>query len=398
MGEARLFLNQKICIRHPPMMLEEEYLSMKEEVFSCSCCGQIYQEDELFIVDNDYMCEACAASSTFVCERCGNRYQLESNYGNDETPLCECCYYDGSYHICGGCGRVIAGDEAHYLDDDEMDPFCWECFVKRQEACRIHEYSYKPEPNFYGTAQRFFGVELEMDYGGRDEWNAGEILDAVNDTDQRIYIKGDSSLDDGFEIVTHPMSLTYHKNEMPWAELCDKAIALGYLSHKTNTCGLHIHVNRMSLGQSYAQQEVRISKILLLMEKFWPEMVRFSRRTASQLEKWAQRYGFEKRGREILDKAKKGALGRYASVNLENTNTIEFRIFRGTLKVGTLLAALELVDQLCDHAVNMAEEEIQDLSWTDFVSGLPSSCPELIQYLKERRLYVNAPVDGEEDL
>lgn len=64
------------------------------------------------------------------------------------------------------------------------------------------------------------------------------------------------------------------------------------------------------------------------------------------------RYGYKERPMDILDQAKKGyGGGRYFSVNLQNANTIEFRIFRGTLKYNTLIATLQLVDRVCDVAL-----------------------------------------------
>ena len=49
---------------------------------------------------------------------------------------------------------------------------------------------------------------------------------------------------------------------------------------------------------------------------------------------------------------------------------------------------------ICDMAVNMSDTEISKLSWTDFVIKIPvKKYPELIMYLKERRLYVNEPVE-----
>ncbi len=83
-------------------------------------------------------------------------------------------------------------------------------------------------------------------------------------------------------------------------------------------------------------------------------------------------------------------------INLQNTDTVEFRIFRGTLKYNTLIATLQLVDRICDVAFSMSDGEIKSMSWTTFVSEC--SQPELIQYLKERRLYVNEPVSGEEEI
>ena len=83
-------------------------------------------------------------------------------------------------------------------------------------------------------------------------------------------------------------------------------------------------------------------------------------------------------------------------MNLTNTDTIEFRIFRGTLKYNTLIATLQLLDRICDVAICLTDDQIKAMSWTTFVSGCTQ--PELVQYLKERRLYVNEPVESEEEV
>lgn len=71
-------------------------------------------------------------------------------------------------------------------------------------------------------------------------------------------------------------------------------------------------------------------------------------------------------------------------------------MFRGTLKTNILLAALELVDRICDVAINLSGEELRSLARTTFVTGITEDCrPELVRYLKERRLYVNEPVESE---
>ena len=46
---------------------------------------------------------------------------------------------------------------------------------------------------------------------------------------------------------------------------------------------------------------------------------------------------------------------------------------------------------------DFTDEEIKDMSWTTFVAGC-SHLPELVQYLKERRLYVNEPVTAEAEV
>lgn len=273
---------------------------------------------------------------------------------------------------------------------------CYSCYEHRHTSCSIQEYSYKPEPIFHGQGERYFGVELELDCGGECDKNACELIEAANTGDERIYCKHDGSLDDGFEIVTHPMTLNYHQKSMPWPELLRKAVDMGYQSHKARTCGLHIHVNRDAFGATEEAQDACIARILYFVEKHWDELLKFSRRTQNQLDRWAARYGYKDQPMEILDRAKKGrGNGRYSCINLQNQDTIEFRIFRGTLKYNTLIATLQLVNKLCDVAISMPDELLRPLAWTTFVSRITE--PELIQYLKERRLYVNEPLAGEED-
>ncbi|WP_303837109.1 amidoligase family protein [Ruminococcus flavefaciens] len=302
------------------------------------------------------------------------------------------CYHN-HYTRCSCCDTLVHEDDAYHLDGYD---YCSDCYHDEVDKCRsIHDYGYKPEPVFFGESKRYFGVELEIDGAGKDSENADEILAVANKYVEHIYIKGDGSLDDGMEIVTYPMSLDYHK-EYRWEEIMKKAIYLGYRSHQTSTCGLHIHVNRDCLGDSREEQDEVIARILYFIEYHWNEMLKFSRRNEYSMNRWAARYGFEKTGHEILDKAKKGNNGRYAAVNLMNYTTIEFRLFRGTLKYNTLIAALELVNAICDLAISMTDEGIANMSWSEFVGTVTE--PELIQYLKERRLYINENIESQEDM
>lgn len=193
------------------------------------------------------------------------------------------------------------------------------------------------------------------------------------------------------ELVTNPMTLEYHLKEMPWERLLAQAKELGYLSHKACTCGLHVHVNRTAFGETEAEQDECIARVLYFFEKHWEELLKFSRRTQRQLEQWAARYGLKEHPHA------KGNYERYTCVNLTNRSTIEFRLFRGTLKFNTVAATLQLLDRICDVALYFSDEEIKAMSWTTFATGC-SHLPELVQYLKERRLYVNEPVTVEAEV
>lgn len=361
---------------------------------TCESCGQAFSLDQLTAFDDSLLCPDCLDTATVSCAHCGTRLWSDDNAGDSDTPLCQSCY-DRFYFTCANCGRVIHQDDANFIGED--DAYCASCFQQFHRSHGIMDYYYKPAPIFYGKGPRFFGVELEIDEGGEESINADELLDIANQHSELIYCKHDGSLKDGFEIVTHPMTLDYHQNEMPWGSLLQRAASLGYRSHQAGTCGLHVHVNRDSFGKTEAQQDSCIARILYLFERYWDELLKFSRRTPGQLAQWAARYGYKEQPREILDHAKKGYHnGRYSCVNLQNRDTIEFRIFRGTLKQNTLIATLQFVDWICNVAISFSDEEVKAMPWTTFVTGYQA--PELVQYLKEQRLYVNEPVPATEEV
>lgn len=360
----------------------------QQEVRICDHCGCEIENEDYALVGEEFLCQDCVDEHCVRCDRCEELIYAQDSVQDDDITLCEHCY-ENHYTRCECCGSIIRNEDSYYSNDYD---YCCDCYNRK---CRsIHDYHFKPAPAFYGDSKRYFGVELEVDYGGHDDEKAEEILDAINYPDERIYIKSDGSLDDGFEIVTHPMSLNYHMNKFPWDDLTDRLIHLGYRSHQTSTCGLHIHVSRDGLGDSYDEQENTISHILFFVEMHWNELLRFSRRSEYSMNRWAARHGYEHDPKKLLGRAKSSA-NRYVAVNLCNCNTVEFRLFRGTLKLNTILATLQLVNRICGISQRLSDAELQALSWSEFVTQITD--PELIQYLKERRLYVNEPITEEEE-
>ena len=358
--------------------------------FVCTSCGNNFYREQLSPFDGELLCPACLSSQTVYCSCCDRRIWTDDNVGTDAQPLCQDCF-DDHFERCTTCNALIRRGDTYYRGDT---PYCAECYQSVGCGDEIMSYYFKPTPIFYGEGKRFFGVELEIDGAGEDNDNAVDILHIANAEQPLAYCKHDGSLDDGFEIVTHPMTLDYHKNEMPWQEIVDRAKVLGYTSHQAGTCGLHVHVNRNAFGETEAQQDAVIARILYFFEKNWEELLKFSRRTQHQLDQWAARYGYKDQPKEILDHAKSGChAGRYTAVNLTNADTVEFRMFRGTLKYSTLIATLELLDCIIDAAIYLTDDDLKAMSWSSFVLGCTQ--PELMQYLKERRLYVNEPVESE---
>ena len=258
----------------------------------------------------------------------------------------------------------------------------------KEGAAKQFRFATPSDPIFYGSGNLFMGVELEIDKGGESCEAAREFLDIANIRNKHIYCKRDGSIFNGFEIVSHPMTLDYHVNSMNWRDIFAKALKMGYCSYNAESCGLHIHVNRSAFGKDKEEREEAIGRVVFFVEKHWNELAKFSRRTKKSLDRWAAKYAtISNTTEETYKKAKDKQLGRYTAVNLENSDTIEFRLFRGTLRYDTFIAALQLVDEICRCAINMTDREFEEMTWNDFVSGIHDE--ELINYLKSKRLYVN---------
>ena len=370
-----------------------------EEIILCNICGcELREEEDIYEVENEYFCRNCYDTHTFSCAGCEERFLYSNNYGDDTTCLCRDCYDEDYYH-CHGCDCIIHREDTYW---NNGEPYCYDCDSDYNGENYINEYSYKPSPKFYRCSDeknvRYYGVELEIDEGGKDDDNAEILYNIANSGDDVMYIKYDGSLDEGMELVSHPCSLKYHKDCFHWKEVMQEAKNMYYRSHNTGTCGLHVHIGREQLGETYEQQEEVISRIMFFFESHWNELFRFSRRSEYALGRWASRYGYDEKPKNILEKAKKGHADRYKCVNITNFDTIEIRIFKGTLRWNTFMATLELVDAVCENAMYLNDDEIRKQSWNDFVMGICSENMELIKYLKEKRLYVNEPFENEEEI
>jgi len=365
----------------------------------CDICVETFPYDDLHSVGRHVLCDDCFENNTLICSSCGEPLMSEENAGSDSFALCLSCRNE-AYTQCCECDELLRLDQAYYTEDDDDRPLCYDCYYNStREEKWIEQYSYKPDPIFYGEGPRFYGLEVELDIGGFSHSNAKRLLAIANRDLELLYIKADSSLDNGFELVSYPCSLDFHMSKFPWKELLEAAIQMGYRGHQTSTAGAHIHLSRLALGSTTTTQEIVIGRIIFFFSKHWDEILIFSRRTQAQIDRWARKYNFKDSPRDTLEDAKESSNGRYNCINILNPDTVEFRIFRSSCRFETIMAALQFVDAICDAAISLTDEEMQNLSWQQFVKDLdPSRKKELIEYLKIRQLYHNEKISAEEDL
>lgn len=358
----------------------------------CEDCEEYHHNDEMTDIGGSseyrWICESCI-DDYFCCEDCGNWYHNDyavrcdwcDNYicddcahtDNNNTTLCSSCYDNCT--VCEDCECYIDDQNSYYNENDGCT-YCEDCINNHNI---IHDYDYKPDPEFYGEGIRFFGVELEVDKGDYCQETAGTIQDNNNE----IYCKHDGSLDDGFEIVSHPCTIDYHLNSLDWQGIMEICKDNNFLSHDAVTCGLHVHISRKAFGNNNTEQELNIAKLIYLFEKFWSQIKIFSRRTEQQINNWAKNYGLTTINEAITES--KNKKGRYYAVNLNNTHTIEIRIFRGTLKYNTFAATLQFCDLLMDIVTKNDIQQVQALTWQDITTQIVKH-QELTEYFIQREL------------
>ena len=245
----------------------------------------------------------------------------------------------------------------------------------------------KSEPGSLGL----MGYELEV---GTDcsrhsrRWLSDRVDEIMGDL---ATCEEDGSLGsvNGFEIITQPATLAAHLSpEFHLDELLAKLDSEGAMSHDTSCCGLHVHYNRGALGHTEQARDMVCAKLLVLMDRFENELKLIARRDYTQNGYCLKFRNFSATGenstQKLLEKYQpcKDSRDRYHALNLTNRNTIEFRIFRGTLKPLALKATLELVDTMVNYCKTHTTPQIQTCTWLDIISAC--KYPELAQYWCER--------------
>jgi len=369
----------------------------REHYYICDRCGERVHEDNLCTSNNyENFCEDCYNDVYTTCEHCGHEIRRrESTYAHGDY-YCHGCFSD-LFTYCHRCDEIIHIDDANFNEDDD-EYYCDACYERVANSSHIHGYhNFNERLRFYNhndtdtdesTEYLYLGAELEVD-NIDDKVSTGSQIYGISQKETLFHMESDSSLDEGFEIVTMPCTLDYHRDQFPWKDITGTVRENGGKSNDVNTCGLHIHFNRSYLG---GNEKIATLKLLYLFEKFWDQLVIFSRRRSASIEEYAMRYYdqflpcddpesklYETRSR-----------GRYFAVNLRNSRTIEIRLFKGTLKTSTILASLEMVDYLVNLCKDTGIIKLQRLTWIDITAKIdPKKYPNLINYLADRNLIEN---------
>jgi len=346
----------------------------------CQYCESIYtSNDNWYSVSNEYWCESCWSNDSFTCNRCD--FCTNSNRDGGTNV--------GNEYWCEDC----VSDNATYCDEcDEYYPEHDTCSCSQSASGTIHQYSYKPNPIFHGSNDKnlYMGFELEMSFGhdpDRDDYNTA-ISDVLELEQADVcYLKQDGSIAGwGYELVTHPHTLTAYEQATDLWNYIEGCRTKGARSWDTDTCGLHVHVSRSAFKSG-----AHTHRFLSLIYRNPREMMKLAGRKNSRFARFDDVYKPDEWGIpqfNLRDKVHGGFSERYSAVNTNNDYTLELRFFRGNMKREGIMSALELCHASVEYTRNMSVPDVKlgMLKWewfADWVATNNGLYPNLYQRMSK---------------
>jgi len=362
---------------------------------------------EAFVNDKNFI--TAALSSYNVMEMDCGHWGVDSGHYRDSEN------YHRIHHVCADCAERMNGSDLWVRSNDyfislanhvtiytNQGPMSTDvrnpAMVYSDMRGRYESLDYNPYQGLIGdyhrskrhgfnkilspwfkSHKRLFGCELEVELKGsttntQKAKAAGRIHEILNpslESGEYCYFERDGSVQNGFEIVTQPAGLDVHLEKFK-AFLTNDAAKQGMRSHESGSCGFHVHVDRECLSQT---QIFRIQSFM------------HNRENEVLIKKIARRYsnGYSQVHPSMgkMSPYNKGSESRYDVVNITSRNTIEFRVFRGSLRYESIAAALQFVNALLDFCTpgNVSIKDFNSEGFKAFIA-LPDNLEDT-KYLRK---------------
>ncbi|MEU4428863.1 hypothetical protein AB0F81_50335 [Actinoplanes sp. NPDC024001] len=298
------------------------------------CHARTAADDTVRTVRGSTICRDCRDRYYWQCPSCDGWNRDNDTCGNG----CPC--------VCGNCDDC----------DERGSDF----------GGLVHDYAYRPLPVFHGTGPLFLGPEIEVEVFGGDGYRCAKI--AADALGSLGYLKHDGSLPSGFEVVAHPMAYDWAIEHFPWSMLQQLS---EHGAEATDATGIHVHVSRA--GFSSVPHIFRWMKFIYRNET---DVVRLARRRAPS---WA---AFRPEDRRAVKHYAKGAVwaDRYRAINTNNADTLELRIFAGSLNPDVVKAAFAFAAASVEYTRTLTVADITAGGWawpafTDWLTARPVYAP-----------------------
>ena len=398
----------------------------KKHVKHCADCGKLHVRNVKHSYQGGWLCSNCFESRYKFCTKCNsverreNMKQVREKHGELAHLVCGKCfnmYYTkcmrcGSHYastsfkfvvvnnqtmmLCEGCRSVVtecaecgSTDFADHMHHAALNRFI--CTACMEEQLPIKEYNYKPNPLFQldKTCERsarengeFMGLEWEVENCGPHSHLIGvsKLMDIFGK--KYIYCKKDSSIFNGFEVVTHPFSYpNFVARRKDWAAAMDTMYELGYRDKAQNpdwhkTVGIHIHINKWAFSTTHLYKFMKFfynpeNRGFLIdisqrgkenyYAKFHPEAMKNLCKSSK----------YRKNQCKVVDQndPHAGDYDKNVAVNLKPAPTVEVRIFASTLNPRDFFKNVEFIRALFLFSKDIPISEVTVPKFLEYCMG-----------------------------
>ena len=320
----------------------------------CPSCGCSRSVDDLRSISSSnsgstFMCRECYAKIYWYCTRCDQEFTHENT-----SPV------------------LIRNDYGHEM------MFCLSCAERYRKESIIHQFDYIPKMRFYKEENEYMnllylGIELELESCDNNRYELAKTLPDF------VYAKHDGSLTDGFEIVSYPATYRWlMSNKVMWNKMLEVR-KQGWRSFNTETCGMHIHLSKVAFGNHH------LYKFMKLFYSNPDFILKISQRESKKHLKQYSNIELTDRRVKLRAKAKRTLEhdDRYTAINLNTPDTVEVRIFRGTLLAESFWKNIEFVKAAYEFSYRYNSNYMTEISFRKYLRLNKKEFKNLYNFLYE---------------
>jgi len=370
----------------------------QEDHSECLGCGNFREAAQMrLLITIHSPIELCAQcynhpnrADFYECGACYTYAPIDDTQQIQGNRYCDQCV-ETVFFDCDECGDINRRDQAVEIPGGVI---CDDCAESQGIYGDINEWDYRPDLIFHPLVPEnpkkpmYIGMEIESSFdfsiyqNGVCSPRLRTWLGALDE--DLIYVKDDSSVSNGFEIVTHPMAPRWALEHFPFDQF-DALLEMGALETH-DSCGTHIHINKESFTTAHLWKFLQIHFRLAEFCK-----VAGGREDSNYASFGARDMGLQRKALMSIVKKKGQAIhdyDRYVAVNLRNEYTIELRYMRGGVRADEIRKNIEWALALYEFSDYLDIKDVRDgaLDDTGYLLGWinDGDYPFLSKWLADR--------------
>ena len=393
----------------------------------CDDCGDKFTEDYYenegawVAHDDRWACGGCLEDNYGWCEGCDCNISYDRMNNDENGEMCDDCYGDAVSRYIHEWNYV-----PHRTSFLDVHPKTGKLYDTTRKApakkapakklsgkeiadsykeLLIPQVKLKDQPGIWSRKTKLhYGIELEVECRGDyadSMYDRSELAGEIVGDESVLYCKKDGSLNQGMELVSHPMTFDA-VNHFDWENIVFKHRG-DIQGYHTQNAGMHVHMSRIAFTDNHLLKFMTMIHSymgfthLISQRKKTSEYNNFSRFLAGDMEKAKARIT-----RDVMDKKERLKQGKivnkmttstfgekYVPVNLQHNPSIEVRIFKSNLVKTRFLKNVEYCDSLYYFTRERPPYKLKLSDYVNYIRAEKKRYLNLNKFLDENIIKLN---------